>query len=100
MSDISRHLFPVSEKAGSKAWGSGLQSHYLFEDRYGRPGKGNDKGKVEGLVGYDAVKHLLLCRIERRPPRLDLDVYPYLPRARVATTAAASYLSLLGGTAS
>ena len=31
---------------------SGLQSHYLFEDRYGRPGKGNDKGKVEGLVGY------------------------------------------------
>ena len=29
-----------------------LQSHYLFEDRFGRPGKGNDKGKVEGLVGY------------------------------------------------
>ncbi len=25
-----------------------LQSHYLFEDRFGRPGKGNDKG----LVGY------------------------------------------------
>jgi transposase len=30
----------------------GLQSHYLFEDRFGRPGKGNDKGKVEGMVGY------------------------------------------------
>ena len=29
-----------------------LQSYYLFEDRFGRPGKGNDKGKVEGLVGY------------------------------------------------
>ena len=29
-----------------------IQSHYLFEDRFGRPGKGNDKGKVEGLVGY------------------------------------------------
>ena len=29
-----------------------LHSHYLFEDRFGRPGKGNDKGKVEGLVGY------------------------------------------------
>ena len=28
-----------------------LQSHYLFLDRFGRPGKGNDKGKVEGLVG-------------------------------------------------
>ena len=31
---------------------SELQSHYLFEDRFGRPGKGNDKGKVEGMVGY------------------------------------------------
>lgn len=29
-----------------------LQSHYLFEDHFGRPGKGNDKDKVEGLVGY------------------------------------------------
>ena len=25
-----------------------LQSHYVFEDPYGRPGKGTDKGKVEG----------------------------------------------------
>jgi hypothetical protein len=31
---------------------SELKSHYLFGDRFGRPGKGNDKGKVEGLVGY------------------------------------------------
>jgi transposase len=31
---------------------SGFQSHYLIRDRYGRPGKGNDKGSVEGLVGY------------------------------------------------
>ena len=31
---------------------SELQSHYLFDDRFGRPGKGNDKGKVEGLVGH------------------------------------------------
>ena len=44
-----------------------------------------------GAIGYDAVKHLVLCRIERRPPKLDLDIYPYLPRANVATTAAASY---------
>jgi len=29
-----------------------LCSHYLFRDRFGRPGKGNDKGKVEGLVKY------------------------------------------------
>ena len=31
-----------------------LVSHYLFKDRFGRPGKGNDKGKVEGLVKYRA----------------------------------------------
>ena len=31
---------------------SELQSHYLFDARFGRPGKGNDKGTVEGLVGY------------------------------------------------
>ena len=53
-----------------------------------------------GAIGYDAVKHLVLCRIERRPPKLDLDVYPDLPRANVATTATASYMSLLGGGAS
>ena len=45
-------------------------------------------------LGFDAVKHLVLCRIERRPPRLNLDVYPYLPRARVAMTSAKSYMSL------
>ena len=38
-----------------------------------------------GAIGYDAVKHLVLCRIERRPPKLDLDVYPYLPKATVGT---------------
>ena len=50
-----------------------------------------------GAIGFDAVKHLVLCRIERRPPRLNLDIYPYLPRAEVATTSAESYMSLLFG---
>ena len=39
------------ERQMTKAF-TALQSHYLFESRFGRPGKGNDKGKVEGLVGY------------------------------------------------
>jgi transposase len=38
---------------------SELQSHYLFEDRFGRPGKGNDKGKVEGLVGWIRRNYLV-----------------------------------------
>jgi len=49
-----------------------------------------------GTISFDAVKHLLLCRIERRPPRLELENYPHLPTAQVATTAAADYLALLG----
>jgi transposase len=50
-----------------------------------------------GVISFDAVKHLVLCRIERRPPRLDLKIYPYLPQATVATTSARSYMSLLAG---
>ncbi|PHR26620.1 MAG: IS21 family transposase [Desulfotalea sp.] len=52
-----------------------------------------------GAVGFDAIKHLVLCRIERRPAKLDLEIYPYLPKATVGTTSAASYMSLLGQTA-
>ena len=48
-----------------------------------------------GAIGFDAVKHLVLCRIEHRPPKLNLEVYPYLPRAEVRTTSASAYLSLL-----
>ncbi len=31
---------------------NGFLSHCLVHDRYGRPGKGNDKGAVEGLAGF------------------------------------------------
>jgi len=48
-----------------------------------------------GTIGFDAVKHLVLCRIERRPPRLDMTVYPYLPKAHVAATSAGDYTALL-----
>ena len=36
--------------AAQDAGVSELQFHYLFEERFRRPGKGNDKGKVENLV--------------------------------------------------
>ena len=55
---------------------------------------------ARGAIGFDAVKHLVLCRIERRPPRLDMTVYPYLPKAHVAMTLAKTYLGLLTGAAS
>jgi transposase len=50
-----------------------------------------------GTIGFDAVKHLVLCRIERRPPRLDMTVYPYLPKAHVTATSPGAYMSLLSG---
>ena len=53
-----------------------------------------------GALGYDAVKHLVLCGIEGRPPRLDLALYPYLPRVSVSTTSATDYMTLLSGRAS
>ena len=53
-----------------------------------------------GAIGFDAIKHLVLCRIERRPAKLDLTLYPYLPRAQVATTSTKAYMGLLSGAAS
>jgi hypothetical protein len=46
-------------------------------------------------LSFDAVKHLVLCRVERKPPRLNLENYPHLPAPQVATTAASDYLRLL-----
>ena len=47
-----------------------------------------------GALSFDAVKQLVLCRLEGRPPRLDLELYPYLPRVRVNTTSAGDYMTL------
>ena len=93
--------------------------HRLLEARMGKPGKreyvqvlrllecfemDHVHGAVRqaldlGAIGYDAVKHLVLCRIERRPPKLYLDVYPFLPAAQVETTKPASYMRLMSGAA-
>ena len=53
-----------------------------------------------GAVSFDAVRHLVLCRIEGRPPRLDMELYPYLPRANVTTTSTRDYMTLLAGSRS
>jgi len=39
---------------------------------------------------------LVLCAVEQRPPKLDLENYPHLPTAEVALTRAADYQVLLG----
>ena len=50
-----------------------------------------------GVLSFDAVKHLALCRLEGRPPRLDLELYPCLPRVRVSAVSARDYMTLLSG---
>ena len=92
----------------------------LLESRMGKPGKREfvqvlrlmenfRKQEVHsavrdalrlGAISFDAVKHLVLCRIEGRPPRLDLELYPYLPRANVTTTSTRDYMTLLAGSRS
>jgi transposase len=80
-------------KAGRREWVQVLRLLEVFRPEEVEAGVG--EALRLGAIGFDAVKHLVLCRIERRPPRLDLEVYPFLPRARVATTSARAYLDLL-----
>jgi transposase len=81
-------------KAGRREWVQVLRLLEVFRPEEVEAGV--SEALRLGAIGFDAVKHLVLCRVERRPPRLDLEVYPYLPRARVATTSARAYLELLG----
>ena len=46
-------------------------------------------------ISFDAVRHQVLCRMARRAFRLDLDLYPFLPRNNSTTTSATTYMSLL-----
>lgn len=57
-------------------------------------------GLLRRAVSFDAIRHLVLCRVERRPARLDMTVYPFLPRTNIETTRTASYAGLLTGTPS
>jgi transposase len=50
-------------------------------------------------IGFDAVKQLVIAKVERRPARLDLAAYPYLPAPNVRTTSAADYAVLVSGKA-
>ena len=101
------------------------QLRHLLEVRSGAPTRENQRGKRSGqreyiqvlrllecftfesvtwavgealrlqAISFDAVKHLVLCRIEQRPAHLNLTLYPHLPEAQVSTTVASEYLELL-----
>ena len=48
-----------------------------------------------GALSFDAIKQIVVARIERRVPRLDLERYPHLPKADVVVTRAADYATLM-----
>ena len=50
-----------------------------------------------GAISFDAIKHLVLCRMEGRPQRPGLELYPYLPRVTVTKTPASDYMALMPG---
>ncbi len=52
-----------------------------------------------GAISFDAVKQLVIAKVERRPAKLDLGEYPYLSAANVKTTSAADYAVLVSGRA-
>jgi len=51
-----------------------------------------------GAISCDAVKMIALARPRRRPPHLDLQLYPHLPRADVERTDPGAYMGLLSPT--
>src|SRR5208282_4096617 len=73
----------------------------LLEARMGKQGK-REFVQVLRLMEVFEIEDVaagVRDRIERRPTRLDMTVYPYLPRASVAITSARTYLELLAGAA-
>ena len=51
----------------------------------------------ETAATLDIPVFLVLCKMEGRPQRLDLELYPYLPRVSVTKTSATDYMALMPG---
>ena len=49
-----------------------------------------------GAARLDAIRHLILCRLDHRPAKLDLLDFPHIPAIAVKSTNAKDYSQLLG----
>lgn len=91
---LRRQLEARMEKKGRREYIQVLRLLETFSIRQVEHAIGQAHGL--GVLSFDAIKHLVLCAIEQRPPKLDLTLYPYLPSVSVGMTDTADYLSLLG----
>ena len=57
------------------------------------------QGLQMGILSYEGIKHLILCQVEEKPPRLNLVSLPAVPSVRVAQTKVSAYQHLMGGVA-
>ena len=46
-----------------------------------------------GPIGFDATKHLLLSKIEGKPARVSITLYPHLPRITVNKISPKDYIT-------
>ena len=93
---MEARLSPKSRRAaGKREFVQVLQLFKVFPESVVRAAV---KDALElGTISAGAVKHLALCRVESRPPRLDLTDYPHVPLATVAKTNPADYMALTSG---
>jgi hypothetical protein len=54
-------------------------------------------GRRAAAISFDAVKQLIIAKVEHRPANLSLEDYPYLPVAKVKTASACDYAVLVSG---
>ena len=86
----------LEARFGPRGKRASIQVLRLLEDVPERPMMAAVRDAVKRrLIGFDAVKPLLLARIERRPVHLDLSRYPHLPQPFVAATRSADDATLL-----
>ena len=70
----------MEARMGSAGWREFIQVLRLMEDFHQHQVEQAVSEALRlGAISFDAVKMLLLARLENRPARLDLTFYPYLP---------------------
>ena len=94
---LKKLLYKREGKAGIREYIKILRLLSVYEMSH--VAGGIHQGIQMGVLSYDGIKHLVLCQVEEKPPRLNLLSLPAVPSVRVAQTKVSSYQQLMGGVA-